>query len=355
MKKFVVTALALATASAQAYTVFDSQDTGTKFETLGSLRLVWQSTSNKETDNGTTSKEHINHAVANNGSRFGFRITQQLGAGFYGLGRVEWRFRGTSKSQHDFDDIYTRQLYAGFGHKDYGEIRYGNMTVITDDVKQTDLGNTLSLSDGLLIGSARRALQYTYNGIDGLTLGGFYGGSSPRGMNGLDLANKRKDAFGLAAIYKHKIDENQSVKVGTGVSRERAYNADHSTFARTAYSLGTAYTFDQTTIGVDLERAVTDDKGAIGNKRTQKEVRTVLEQKLSNDWRAYAMYAYKTDRNAMASSDSKTTRHQYMIGTEYYIVPKYVKTFVEGATLRAKNGQSKSRDNVVAIGLRAYW
>lgn len=347
MKKFLISAVALATASAtQAYTLLDSQETGTKFESLGSLRLVWKSSSNTEREN-----KHINYAVANNGSRFGFRLTQQLGAGFYGLGRVEWRFRGTAPSQHGFDDIYTRQLYAGFGHKEYGELAYGNMTVITDNVKQTDLGNTLSLSDGLLVGSARRALQYTYKGIEGLTLGGFYGKTSQRGMNGLDLANKRKDVFGLAAIYKHKIDDVQALKVGTGVTRQRSYNTNNDTFGRTAYSFGAAYSFAQTTFGMDLERATTKDKGVIGNKQTQKEIRTVIEQKLSGDWRAYAMYAYKTDK---ANSASKTTRHQYMIGTEYFIMPKYLMTFVEASTSRNKS-QQKSHNNQVAIGLRAYW
>ena len=36
-------------------------------------------------------------------------------------------------SQHDFDHVYTRQLYAGFGHKQFGELTYGNMVTITDE------------------------------------------------------------------------------------------------------------------------------------------------------------------------------------------------------------------------------
>lgn len=364
MKKnlFVLSAVALATASAQAYTVLDNKDSGTKIDFTGSARLVWKSTSEKATDaNGDTEKEHINHAVANNGSRFGFKITQQLGGDFYALGRVEWRFRGTSSSQHDFDDIYTRQLYAGIGSKTYGELTYGHMTVITDNVKQTDLPNTLSLSDGLLVGSARKVAQYTYKGIEGLTLGGFYGNESKRNNLGLDLANKRKDVFGLAAIYNHKIDDKQSVKFGTGVTRARSLNSNGSTYDRTAYAFGTAYTFDKTTVGLDLERAVTNDQVLVGNKRVQKEVRTVLEQKLTNDWRAYTMYAYKTNRlDRVAGNDTESKAHQFMIGTEYYIVPNYVKVFVEGATHRAKNytngvKSGKVRDNIAAIGLRASW
>lgn len=338
------------------------------------LVLFGKSTSHKnQVTNGETEKEHINHAVANNGSRFGFKIKQDLGLGAYALGNVEWRFRGTSSSQHDFDDIYTRQLFAGIGHAQYGELTYGNMATITDEVKQTDLGNALSLSDGLLTGSARKVAQYTYKGIEGLKLGGFFGGKSKRNMEGLNLHHQRKNVWGLAAIYNGTIssDENpQSIKMGTGITRERAFNAGtNNQFDRTAYSVGTAYTISQTTIGVDLERAITHDQGQIGNKRTQAEMRSVLKHKLTNNWAAYTMYAYKTDKFTVVSdTDNKVKKHQFMVGTEYSLAPnalipayfKQVKTFAEVATSRAKhysNGEkiAKTRDNAVAAGLRIFW
>lgn len=237
MKKqiFVLSTLALATASAQAYTLLDNQNSGTKVDFTGSARLLWKSTSTKNHTNGTTQKEHINHAVANNGSRFGFTVLQNLTADTYALGRVEWRFRGTAKSQHNFDDLYTRQLYAGIGNKYYGDFTYGHMSTVTDKVKQTDLANALSLSGGLLIGSARNIAQYTYRGIDGLTLGGFIGGKSKRNMADLPLKNHRKDVWGLAAIYHANVDDIQKVKIGTGVTRERSYNTgSNSTYDRTA-------------------------------------------------------------------------------------------------------------------------
>ena len=67
----------------------------------------------------------------------------------------------------------------------FGELTYGNMPTITDEVKQTDLANTYSLSDGLLDGSARRVTQYVYNGNYGdnkVKFGAYYGGSSKRSM-----------------------------------------------------------------------------------------------------------------------------------------------------------------------------
>ncbi|MGX2949837.1 porin [Ursidibacter sp. B-7004-1] len=363
MKKAILALSAgvFATSSANAYTFVDNKETGTKLEFSGSARLLWNSTANKTEANGVTTREHINHAVSNNGSRFGFKITQDLTNDFYALGRVEWRFRGTADSQHNFDDIYTRQLYAGFGHKKYGELTYGHHTVFTDNIKQTDLPNTLSLSDGLLIGSARKVAQYTYSGIEGLKLGVFYGANSKRNNSGLDLANHRKDVWGAGAVYSHKFDDTQSVKVATGVTRERSRNSNGSTYSNTAYALGTAYTFDKTTIGLDLERRTIHNQGLSGNKRLNKEVRTVIYQKLMDNWNAYTMYAYKTDKSdRVLGNDTKSKKHQYMLGTEYYFVPKHLKGFVEWQTTRTHNytngiKSSKVRDNVTAIGLRAYW
>lgn len=363
MKKnlFVLSALALATASSQAYTLLESKETGTKIDLTGSARLVWKSTSEKVHANGETHKEHINHAVANNGTRFGFKLKQEFDEDFYALGRVEWRFRGKAPSQHDFDDIYTRQLYAGIGSYTFGELTYGHQFTIADEVKQTDLGNTLSLSDGLLNGFERKSIQYVYNVIDGLKFGGFYGDHSKRSSNGLDRKNKRKDVMGAGVIYDYKFADNQHARFGTGMTRERSFNRDHSLFNYTAYSFGTAYTYGKTTVGLDLERGETKNKGIIGNKDVQKEVRTVLEYKFIPELRAYTMYAYKMNtRNVVNSRKQENKTHQFMVGTEYYFIPKYVKGFVEAATSRTKQNisgenSSKTRDNVVAIGVRAYW
>ena len=352
MKKslFTLSAIALATSTASAYTLVDNKETGTKLDFSGSARIVWLSTANKTDNlNGTVTKKHINYAVKNNGSRFGFQLKQDIAEGFYGLGRVEWRFRKTSSSQHDFGNVYTHQLYAGIGHKQYGELVHGNMTVITDGVKQTDLGNTLSLSDGLLVSSARKVTQYTHKGIEGLTAGVYYGDKSKRNMNGLDLKDRRKDVWGVGAIYNEKLDDLQSVKLGAGFTRERLESSKSQ-----AYALGIAYTFDKTTVGIDLERKKTDYNNT-ASKKTQNEVRTVLSQQLTDVWRAYGMYAYKTSKEA-----TKVKKHQYMIGTEYTFVPKYLKGFVEWQTSYANsytNGAKtkKTRDNVTAIGLRAYW
>lgn len=363
MKKttFALLASTLVANTASALTIYDHQETGTKLEFIGSARIKWESTSDKYAPvNGQTTRQHINHAIDNNGSRFGFRLTQQVGHGFYVLGRAEWRMRGDASSQHNFDHLYTHQLYTGIGHKQYGELTYGNMTNIADEVKQTDLPNTLSLSDGLLTGSSRRTVQYVYKGIEGLKVGVFYGGHSQRGNNNLDLANERKDIWGSAAIYNYKIADNQSLKLATGATRERFEQAIGA-YDRTALAFGTAYTYAKTTIGLDLERRETEDQRALGNKNVEKEVRTVLLHRLTDQWNAYTMYAYKENKlNAVAAADTKRKRNQFMLGTEYYIVPKHLKGFVEWQATRAKHytndmKTAKSRNYTTVIGLRAYW
>ena len=63
------------------------------------------------------------------------------------------------------------------------------------NVKQSDLANTYSLTDGLLETSARRVTQYVYNGDYGsnkVKFGAYYGGSSKRNIKNVDLKNNRK-------------------------------------------------------------------------------------------------------------------------------------------------------------------
>lgn len=359
MKKtlLALSVAALAAGSAQAYN-FHIDQTGTDVDFYGSLRVKWESTSNKTNYvAGGESKEHINHAVDNNGSRFGIKLKQSLGGDFYALGRAEWRMRGEAPSQHDFDHVYTHFLYAGFGHKQFGELTYGNMPTITDEVKQTDLANTYSLSDGLLDGSARRVTQYVYNGNYGdnkVKFGAYYGGSSKRSMKNLDLTNKRKNAWGTGLIFNHAIDSIQNVTVAAGFTREISENANNTSLFRNAYGLGLAYNFVHTTYGLDLERQVTKNQG---DKRIKNEVRAIVRQGLNEDWNVYAMYAYKTDKH---SNNTDRTR-QFMVGTEYYVFNQgslKVKPFLEWQATRTKYENStvdRSRDFKTVIGLRAYW
>ena len=374
MKKtlLALSVAALAAGSAQAYN-FHIDQTGTDVDFYGSLRVKWESTSNKTNYvNGDVTKEHINHAVDNNGSRFGIKLKQSLGGDFYALGRAEWRMRGDAPSQHDFDHVYTRQLYAGFGHKQFGELTYGNMTTITDEVTQSDLANTYSLTDGLLETSARRVTQYVYNGDYGsnkVKFGAYYGGSSKRNIKNVDLKNNRKNTWGTGLIFDHEIDSIQNVTVAAGFTREISENANKTAYYSNAYALGLAYNFVHTTYGLDFAHKDTKNKDGAGNKVKNNEVTAVIRQGLNEDWNVYAMYSYKTEKTLpVGSAYSKSTDRQFLVGTEYYVFKQgsvKVKPFIEWQATRTKyentfdkdSGKQldRSRDFKTVIGLRAYW
>lgn len=375
MKKtlLALTVAALAAGSAQAYN-FHIDQTGTDIEFSGSARLKWENINSKTTYANGSSDRDISHGdIDNNGSRFGFKIKQDLTNDFYAIGRVEWRFRGTearndaSNRHNNFGHIYTRQLYAGFGHKTYGELVYGNMTTFTDEIKQTDLPNTYSLSDGLLNNNARRVVQYTNRGglLPNLKFGAYYGATSPRNTEGLSVASnaQRNHVWGAGAVYKHNIDELQDWTTAVGFSRETFANGRQVT----AYSFGNAYRFDHTTLGLDLEHRNTahTSVNGFGNdlKRQQYEARAVVFQELNEDWNAYAMYAYRHNKLKDATASSATEkRSEVMLGTEYYVYKNgtlKVKPFVEGKVVRVRNLANvedvKQRDYAAVVGLRAYW
>ena len=104
MKKtlLALSVAALAAGSAQAYN-FHIDQTGTDVDFYGSLRVKWESTSNKTNYvNGDVTKEHINHAVDNNGSRFGFKLKQSLGGEYkHGQNHVAKELHHAYAIQHD--------------------------------------------------------------------------------------------------------------------------------------------------------------------------------------------------------------------------------------------------------------
>lgn len=370
MKKTLLALVIAATAagSANAYK-FDVEQTGTQVDFWGSLRLKWENINSKTTyADGTSDKEIAHGDIDDNGSRFGFKLKQNLGNDFYALGGIEWRFRNTdarnlaSNRHNNFGHIYTRNLYAGFGHKTYGELAYGNMTTITDYVKQTDLPNTYSLSDGLLNSHARRVVQYVNKGglVPNLTFGAYYGATSPRNSTGLDLAVRRNHVWGGAAIYKYEIDSLSDLTSALGFSRETFANGVQVT----AYAFDNAYRFDNTTVGLDLEHQKTNNvRGVDGLERSKYEARAVVLQRLNEDWNVYAMYAYRTNKLKNATFAAKTEKKSdVMLGTEYYVYKNgslKVKPFLEGQVLRTRNLANvegvKERDYKMVVGLRAYW
>ncbi|OOF48818.1 hypothetical protein BKK54_10090 [Rodentibacter genomosp. 1] len=345
-------------ASTSALTLFDIEPSKTKLELTGSMRVnISGSSTRTEYADNSVQRPHQSPAFTNDSSRFGFKLTQELGDGIYTVGNVEWRFRGTSDSRHNFDDIYTRQLNAGFGHKKYGELLYGNILSIADEIRRTDLANDLTISYPLLPALQRRILQYTHT-INNWRFGVFYGGKSKRNSLGLDLTNKRKNVWGGGIVYTHKFNEFNSTKIAFGMIREQFYNPQTN---QTTYSMGGSYTYRSTTIGLDLEQRRTKNRTSINDKRLENDMRLVLVQQLNPDWRLYGQYGRNLNKLQSQLSDStRETGHRYTVGIDYFVIPQYVKLFTEFRQDYRKHYvnqtfQRKTKENTTAVGMRIYW
>ena len=96
---------AFAASAANAAVVYENE--GTKIELNGSLRVIMEKGSVKETNAaGVSTKKGTNAALRNAGSRFGLNVKHNLDNDFYALGRLEFRFDDT-ESRDQFGSIYT--------------------------------------------------------------------------------------------------------------------------------------------------------------------------------------------------------------------------------------------------------
>ncbi|WP_159990406.1 porin [Pelistega ratti] len=334
----------------------------TKVELTGSLRVnVSGSSTRTEFADGTTQRVSRSPAFTNDSSRFGFKLTQNLMNGFYAVGNVEWRFRGTSDSRHNFDDIYTRQLNAGIGHLQYGELLYGNILSIADEVRRTDLANDLTISYPLLPALHRRILQYT-NAIDPVRIGIFYGGESKRNGLGLDLTNHRKNVWGTGIIYTHQINESNSIKISSGLVREQFYHRQAGgKYTIQTYAVGASYIYRDTTIAIDWEQRKTKDQIMSHDKRLENDIRFALVQQLTPRWRVYGQYGRSLHKfHRPIGSHTRETGYRYTIGTDYFVIPQYVRAFVEFRQDYRKHYtnqifQRKVKEQITAVGVRVYW
>lgn len=363
MKKLLFSLSFILPVSAQALPLFEIEQTQTKLELTGSLRVnISGSTTRTQEANGTEDRSHLSPAFTNDSSRFGFKLTQGLGDGFYSVGNVEWRFRGTSDSRHNFDDIYTRQLNIGIGHKDYGELLYGNILSILDEVRRTDLANDLTISYPLITSLQRRILQYTHT-IDRLRFGVFYGGASPRNGLGLDLVGKRKNTWGGGVIYTQPFSDTQSMKISAGFLREQFHNSaqNPSIYRISTYAFGVSHTLNGTTLALDLEQRRTNHQTFAENKRIENDIRVALVQQMNDKWRVYGQYGQLRNKlQSRQQANTKEINRRFTLGTDYFIVPTYVKLFVEfrqdnRKVYQDEQFQRKIRERTTAVGMRVYW
>ncbi|MEE3689781.1 porin [Glaesserella parasuis] len=393
-KTLVALAVAAFAASASAVTVYENE--GTKVDFDGQLRLLLEKQASKGKGQSSTDG-HTN--LKNNSSRFGISIKHNINENLYGFGRYETRLGSGSKNAAKWGDVTTDEAYVGLGG--YGhEISFGKQAVIGDSIGQAGFDKVYGVGTGgikytykvnkpisvnnqqgtfkysapqegfdILTQSSDSAINYTYTGIEGLTLGANYNVANEREKADVKV-DSIKSGFGLGAKYTAKIAESQSVTVAAGythddyksgsvklkgkfvqtngTSTDHTYTESFNKKDKDGVYFGLKYVNAPFTVAVDGGHGVvkTDDV-----KEKINFVRTGARFDVTPKSGVYGNYSYGTYK----VEDYKATAHQFMLGADYKL-HKQVVTFVEGRLIKNKDSDNnKVTDKALGVGLRVLW
>nr|ACT52841.1 OmpP2 [Glaesserella parasuis] len=356
-KTLVALGVAAFAASASAVTVYENE--GTKVDFDGQLRLLLEEQATKEKGQSSTGG-HTN--LKNNGSRFGISIKHNINENLYGFGRYETRLDSGSKNAAKWGDVTTEEAYVGLGG--YGhEISFGKQAVIGDSIGQAGFDKVYGVGTGgikysanntnkkgfdILTASSDSAINYTYTGIEGLTLGANYNVANERDDKGGVKVDSAKSGFGLGAKYTAKIAESQSVTVAAGYTHDDYKSGSVNKKDKDGVYFGLKYVNAPFTVAVDGGHGV-EKTGNVKEKIDF--VRTGARFDVTPKSGVYGNYSYGTYKNKAY----KATAHQFMLGADYKL-HKQVVTFVEGRLIKNKDSDNnKVTDKALGVGLRVLW
>nr|ADC30072.1 outer membrane protein P2 precursor [Glaesserella parasuis] len=359
-KTLVALAVAAFAASASAVTVYENE--GTKVDFDGQLRLLLEKQASKVKGQSSTSG-HTD--LKNNGSRFGISIKHNINENLYGFGRHETRLDSNSKNAAGWGDVKTKYAYVGLGG--YGhEISFGKQVVIGDSIGQAgfdkvyDVGSTgirikypANSADkkgfDILTSDSDSAINYTYTGIEGLTLGANYNVANERDKKtGEVKVDSAKSGFGLGAKYTAKIAESQSVTVAAGYTHDDYKSGAVNKKDKDGVYFGLKYVNAPFTVAVDGGHGVVKTDNV---KEKIDFVRTGARFDVTPKSGVYGNYSYGTYKDKAY----KATAHQFMLGADYKL-HKQVVTFVEGRLIKNKDSNNKKvTDKALGVGLRVLW
>nr|ADJ38721.1 outer membrane protein P2 [Glaesserella parasuis] len=372
-KTLVALAVAAFAASASAVTVYENE--GTKVDFDGQLRLLLEKQASKEKGKSSTDG-HTN--LKNNSSRFGISIKHNINENLYGFGRYETRLGSGSKNAAKWGDVTTDEAYVGLGG--YGhEISFGKQAVIGDSIGQAGFDKVYGVGTGgikytyevedsitvdnkqgtfkysaaqegfdILTQSSDSTINYTYTGIEGLTLGANYNVANERDNKGGVKVDSTKSGFGLGAKYTAKIAESQSVTVAAGYTHDDYKSGSVNKKDKDGVYFGLKYVNAPFTVAVDGGHGVVKTEDA---KEKINFVRTGARFDVTPKSGVYGNYSYGTYK----VEDFKVTAHQFMLGADYKL-HKQVVTFVEGRLIKNKDSDNnKVTDQALGVGLRVLW
>lgn len=179
MKKSLLTlaALGAVAAAAQAQsnvTIFGLLDGNVSHYTAGSK-------------SGAANETTLNDGTTNglNGSRLGFRVTEDLGGGLKANVLMEGGLSVATGAQLQGGRAWGRQVYLGLSNSAWGELRIGRQYILEDSTMGmgNPFGNALTLNPGTGVTNAGKALPFFLNAprVDGAisyftpTVAGFSG------------------------------------------------------------------------------------------------------------------------------------------------------------------------------------
>ncbi|MDG6279585.1 porin [Glaesserella parasuis] len=358
-KTLVALAVAAFAASASAVTVYENE--GTKVDFDGQLRLLLEEQATKEKGQSST-RGHTN--LKNNSSRFGISIKHNINENLYGFGRYETRLGRNSENDAGWGDVTTEKAYVGLGG--YGhEISFGKQAVIGDSIGQAGFDKVYGVGStgirikypansadkkgfDILTDSSDSAINYTYTGIEGLTLGANYNVANKRDDKGGVKVGSAKSGFGLGAKYTAKIAESQSVTVAAGYTHDDYKSGSVNKKDKDGVYFGLKYVNAPFTVAVDGGHGV-EKTGNVKEKIDF--VRTGARFDVTPKSGVYGNYSYGTYKDKAY----KATAHQFMLGADYKL-HKQVVTFVEGRLIKNKDSNNKKvTDQALGVGLRVLW
>ncbi|MDP0382416.1 porin [Glaesserella parasuis] len=357
-KTLVALAVAAFAASASAVTVYENE--GTKVDFDGQLRLLLEKQASKVKGQSSTTDGHTN--LKNNSSRFGISIKHNINENLYGFGRYETRLGRNSKNDAGWGDVTTENAYVGLGG--YGhEISFGKQAVIGDSIGQAGFDKVYGVGTGgikysanntnkkgfdILTSDSDSAINYTYTGIEGLTLGANYNVANERDNKGGVKVDSTKSGFGLGAKYTAKIAESQSVTVAAGYTHDDYKSGSVNKKDKDGVYFGLKYVNAPFTVAVDGGHGVVKTDNV---KEKIDFVRTGARFDVTPKSGVYGNYSYGTYKDKAY----KATAHQFMLGADYKL-HKQVVTFVEGRLIKNKDSNNKKvTDQALGVGLRVLW
>lgn len=347
----------LASGAASATTLYDNN--GTKVDIKGSLRIGLNYSDNREGSgqDGTRFKDM--------GSRFGFKVTHDLGDGLYGLGELEYG-NNTQSGEGSFN-LKNRLGYVGLGLEGVGEFTFGRVLSPFDDVAMSDytydFGGILEYGHGVLkssgkdgdnfIGRVSNTAKFMSADFNGFSFGATYSTQSDSykesapGVFADDTGVR--NAYTLSAFY----DTGFGLKVNAGYGHAKG-NSYGSNVDVTSdiWGVSAEYTVDALSLAVDLGQAQTKAKvSGVGSAKARNDLYGFGAKYNLGKANVYAGY-YLADGNKNADFKSE---HTITVGTDYQFTPS-VRTYVEYANVKEKyHGGGSEKENKAVVGMRVYF